>query len=418
MSEKRRDKKGRLLRTGESQREDGRYEYKYKELNGKRKAVYSWRLVESDRHPSGKRYTEPLRTMEDQIRKRLERGEGSNDDVTMDDMFEVLKIMKSGLKLSTRVRLEENYEKYLKPTFGKMRVQDIKYTMIVEYFSNMMRAGYKISTLKNIHSIANGCLRIAVRDGLIRINPCTSVMSDLKHGATEPKKQMPLTREQQDALLNFIKNHNVYRKHYPLFVFLLGTGCRISEAVGIRWDDIDFDNETISINHQVLYYCRNGKGGYVADTPKTKQGIREIPLLPPVKKALRMELKEQMKAGKRSTVDIGGYHNFVFVTKNGYPLANKSVNGLCKMIRTRYNEQETELAKAEHREPNLLPHFTPHTFRHTYCTMLCEERVDIKMIQEIMGHNDIKTTLNIYAKVTDTMKERNYDHIKQAIKIG
>ena len=91
MSEKRRDNKGRLLRQGELQRSDGKYEYRYYDEKGERKSVYSWKLVDTDRIPSGKRCNESLRPMEKRIRRDLEDGIHTHEDrfMCMYSIFEI-----------------------------------------------------------------------------------------------------------------------------------------------------------------------------------------------------------------------------------------------------------------------------------------------------------------------------------------
>ncbi len=75
-----------------------------------------------------------------------------------------------------------------------------------------------------------------------------------------------------------------------------------------------------------------------------------------------------------------------------------------QILRLPYNSQETETAQKEHRNPELLPHFSVHTLRHTFCTRFCEHETNLKVIQEIMGHSDISTTMNICNEAT---KEKN-----------
>ena len=417
MSEKRRDNKGRILRQGESQRKDGKYEYKYRDLNGERRSIYSWRLVENDKIPAGKKKTRSLRELEKEIQKSLLDGTQYKTDVTFNDLFELYMMLKSGLRPQTIAQKEILYKKHLEKPFGNVKIENIKYSTMSSFFSKMLSDGYAISFIQNVYVIANGCCKIALRDGLIQYNPCTSIISELKTKSNRPQPRNPLTVDEQNTFLGFAKQHKKYWRYYPLFVFLLGTGCRIGEALAVTWEDCDFENETISISKSVSFFTFRGESKFRIGKPKTQQGIREIPMIPSVKRALILERKNQFKRGKRSTATIDGYSNFVFISNVGNPYVSKDINKICRDIVNEYNEIELQKATNDNRIPVLLPRITPHIFRHTYCTTLCEKQIDVKVIQSVMGHVDIQTTLNVYTKVTDNMKQTSFDKIRQ-IQIG
>ncbi len=102
---------------------------------------------------------------------------------------------------------------------------------------------------------------MAVRDNIIRKNPSENVMKEFKKRVGKNKGvRHALTIEQQRAFLSYIADSDVFSHWYSLFEFLLGTGCRIGEAIGIRWKDVDFDNRVISINHSVSYFAKREDG--------------------------------------------------------------------------------------------------------------------------------------------------------------
>ena len=118
---------------------------------------------------------------------------------------------------------------------------------------------------------------MAVRDNIIRKNPSDNVMAELKKRIGKNKGvRHALTIEQQRAFLNYIADSDTFSHWYSLFEFLLGTGCRIGEAIGIRWKDVDFDNRVISVNHSVSYFPKKEDGvnkcGYKVFLPKTDSG--------------------------------------------------------------------------------------------------------------------------------------------------
>ena len=104
---------------------------------------------------------------------------------------------------------------------------------------------------------------------------------------------------------------------------------------------------------------------------------------------------------------MNGYHGFLFRNRSGYFLSAHNINRAIERISIAYNAEEMDQAELEDREPNLLPHFSVHNLRHTFCTRLCEKTNDIKFIQQVMGHADFSTTMDIYTHITqESMKEK------------
>lgn len=117
------------------------------------------------------------------------------------------------------------------------------------------------------------------------------------------------------------------------------------------------------------------------------------------------------------TNEIDGYTNFVFSTSEGKVYTLESVNRVIKRIYEDYNKVETERAKKEGREPLLLPHFSAHHLRHTFCTRLCENESNLKVIHSVMGHSDIQTTMDIYAECTQEKKDEVFANLNGKIMI-
>ena len=203
-----------------------------------------------------------------------------------------------------------------------------------------------------------------------------------------------------------------------MFTFFFGTGCRVGEVIGLRWRDIDFKSGSISINHNMIYRPdRNRKCYMQITTPKTSSGCRTIPMLPEVKDALMSEKMRQMREGFCMT-EIDGYNDFIFCNRFNMPYKPEMINKAIERIRTAYNEHETKQAIQENRTPHLIRHFSVHNIRHTFCTRYCENESNIKVIQEIMGHSDITTTMNIYAEATESKKRESFSNLEGKIKIS
>lgn len=171
-----------------------------------------------------------------------------------------------------------------------------------------------------------------------------------------------LTIEQQRAFMEFVANHPVYYHWRPVFRVLLGTGCRVGELVGLRWEDIGLEKRTISINHSLVYDTRReGKEGYTTQSlsislPRTAAGIRVIPMIDSVKNAFELVYEEQQETGFNETA-IDGMSGFIFKNQFGNVLHQQAINAAIRRITADYNYQEEMQAKKEKREPLILPHF-------------------------------------------------------------
>ena len=227
-----------------------------------------------------------------------------------------------------------------------------------------------------------------------------------------------LTIEQQRCFMEYIANHPIYYHWWPMFTILLGTGCRIGEALGLRWQDLDFENRVISINHSLVYYPANGSNKCVlrVSLPKTDAGIRTIPMLDIVKDAFEMLYEEQKENGFNET-EIDGMTGFIFCNRFGSVPNPQTVNHTIKRIANNYNADEVVRAKKEHRDPIMLPNFSCHHLRHTFCTRLCENETNLKVIQSIMGHKNIETTLDIYAEATEKKKQESFENLAAKLDI-
>ena len=185
---------------------------------------------------------------------------------------------------------------------------------------------------------------------------------------------------------------HLYSRLGNLFTVLLGTGLRIGEALALTWNDIDFDAGIITI-YKTMAYKRgeDGKYGYRISPPKTAAGNREIP-----------------KPKKKFVVE--GYTGFVFLNNAGQVYTNSFLYDSIQGIVETYNREELARSNIEGRQPVYLPKISAHIFRHTFCTRMCEQEVNMKVLQDIMGHRNIRTTMEVYAMAT---REKKQDAIKE-----
>lgn len=415
----RKDKKGRTLLKGEYQYTNGRYEYTYTDVNGNKDKVYSWCLTETDKPPKGKTCDKCLRILEAEIRRDIANGIDSKKarNYTLDALFDEHMQNCNDLKKSTKDHFLYTYNKYIHPVLGNRKVTTLKHSTLRNFYADLLqKSGLKISTLEIIHSLIRKVLQDAVKDDILLKNPCDGIMSEFK---TDTTKRKALEEDEQAALINFVSSTKKYRRWLFFLTMALGTGMRIGELLGLCWDDCDFDNEIIHVRHNLLYRrdYASGKYEFHVTTPKSKAGIRVIPMLPEVKRALQEERLRQMSKGFNHCV-IDGVSGFVFTNNRGNVYVPHTINSALERIRKAYNEQEEQAAEQEHREPILIPYFTCHVLRHTFCTRYCENETNLKVIQEIMGHSKISTTMDIYNDATMKKKKESFASLEGKIKIG
>ena len=304
------------------------------------------------------------------------------------------------------------YNTFVRPNFGKQRIAALKKSDVKRFYNYLAdERGLQASTIDSVHTVLHQVLDMAVDDDYIRSNPSDGVLKELKQSHIfKTEKRRGLTKPEQELLLNFLKNHPIYNHWYPIFAVMVGTGLRVGELSGLRWCDIDLDEGIIDINHTLVYYDHrdeNSKTGcyFNVHTPKTEAGKRQVPMLEFVKEAFLMEREYQQLIGLECKVTIDGYTDFIFLNRDGGTFYQGSLNKTIRRIIRDYND---EVLQNGEENPVLLPHFSCHSLRHTFTTRICEAGVNIKVMQDTLGHADISTTLNIYADVTKELKKEEF----------
>ncbi len=419
---KRRDAKNRQLMRGEYQKSDGRYMYRYTDANGKIRYVYSWTLTQTDRAPEGRKTEKCLRELEKEINKDVQDKIDIHNakKLTLNAFFYDYIEQKRELKTTTRRDYKYIYRTYVEETLGRRKIADIRYSDIKKFYNSLIYDSHLLpSSVDRINVVINPVFAVAVRDELIRINPASGIIAEIKKSQCWNQSQKhSLTVEEQAIFVDFLKKDETYNWWLPLFSFLLGTGCRIGEALGLTWSDCDFKSNIISINHNLVYKPDEftNKSVFRIMTPKTEAGIREIPMLADVRQLLLDERERQFKEGFNKS-NIDGYTGFIFTSKANIVHRNSNVNRALIRIVNKYNKQEEELAQKELRKPIFLPHISVHTFRHTFCTRLCENESNLKIIQKIMGHSNISTTMDVYNEATQMKKKESFANLEGKFKI-
>lgn len=328
MVERRKDKKGRVLKEGETQRKDGTYDFRWRTSDGKRHSVYAKTLDE-------------LRAKEEKIRR--DKSDGIRTDaqnVTLNDIYDLWVRLKKGIKDNTFQNYQYMYNQFVYPDFGKLKITQIKRSDIRRFYNLLADERHvKIRTIENIHTVLFQVLNLAVEEEYLRNNPSSNAMKELKQTHNfEMEKRRALTIKEQELFIKYISETKDCYRWKPIFTIMINTGLRIGELTGLRWDDVDFENNTISINHTLVYYNHKVNGCYFSvNTPKTKAGYRTIPMIDVVRNAFLEERKYQKESGVPQDIKIDGYTNFIFINRygnvQGQAVLNKALRRIMRVIR-------------------------------------------------------------------------------------
>ncbi len=412
MSEVRRDNKGRKLFNGESQRKDGKYEYKYHDAWGKRKTVYSWKLTPTDRVPAGKRDDISLREKIKQIQKDLNSNiapDGGN--FTVLELVEKYISQKTGVRHNTRANYNFVVNVIKKESFGQKRIDKIKVSDAREWLIKMQQIdGRGYSSIHTIRGVVRPAFQMAVDDDLLVKNPFEFQLNTVV--VNDSVTREAITRQQERDFLAFVKNDKRFCKYYDGIYILFKTGLRISEFVGLTKKNLDFENSRIIVDHQ-LQRTRDMK--YIIEDTKTESGERMVPMAPEVKEAFQRILANRKNPKVEPMVD--GYSGFLFLDKNGRPMVALHWEKYFQHIREKYNK----IYRVQ------MPKVTPHVCRHTFCSNMAKSGMNPKTLQYIMGHSDISVTLNVYThlnyddaeeemqKVVDTASKKSTTHRNRCV---
>ncbi|MCR5383150.1 MAG: site-specific integrase [Saccharofermentans sp.] len=389
--------KGRIkLKEGEYQRRCGTFEYKWTDRYGMRHSVYAKTI-------------ELLRIKEESIlRDSLDGLRCDNRNITVNSYFEIWKKIKSGIRESTYMTYLKKYNRYIEPEFGKTILKDLSYSKVVYFYKDLIeKQGLSVSSVSSINVVLSMILEIAIRDGVLRSNPCTGAMKELQRKYADTVKEVKaLTQTEQKMLEEFLSKPGTYHCLYPIVTVMLYTGMRVGEIGALRWADINFEKNEINISHTLLFEEKPGQEGsvYSLNPPKTKTSERCIPMSSRVREALLTEKRRQELIGLKSCITIDGYSDFVFLDDKGGLFHYKKLNH--RLDRMSLAIDADIKSKGMVNGLSAFPHVHSHMFRHTFATRMREAGADIKATADIMGHNEVDITLNTYTDTTAEFKKK------------
>lgn len=374
----RRDNKDRPLHTGEYQRKDGKYLFKYY-VDGKANFLSSWRLLKSDRRPAGTRETLSLRELEENLQRELVLDSGmARRTTTVRQQVERYLATKKNMKPNTLQGYRTVQNMLEKEPFYYKKLREVRISDAKLFLLHLQEDGKRYSTIKTVRGILRPAFQMAVDDDIILKNPFSFQMAAIM--VNDAVTREAVTRKQMRAFLKFVHDDVLYNKYYEVVYILFHTGMRISEFFGLTLDDVDLRNRNIHIDHQLI---RVDMKLYVTST-KTNAGTRVLPMSDEVYEMFQRIVEKRRP--QRNEKRVEGYKGFLFVDKEGLPLVAMHWEHRFKHMVGRYNEIYKEQ----------LPKITPHVCRHTFCSNMAKSVMNPKTLQYLMGHSDIGVTMNTY----------------------
>ncbi len=376
---KRRDSKHRILRRGETVREDGLYQFKY-HVNGKPKFVYSWRLEPTDKLPQGKKPCLSLRELEKQIGYDLDsQMDPTKKNMTVLELVDRYLATKTGMKPSTEANYRFTQKILSKEDFGGKRIGDVKTSDAKLFLIKMQNDGRGYASVKTVRGVLRPAFQMAVDDDYLQKNPFGFQLAGVVINDSVTREA--ISKDQMRKFLRFIRTDNCYCKYYEAVYILFHTGMRISEFCGLTISDLDMENKIINIDHQLQ---RTSKMEYIVESTKTNAGTRKIPMTDEAFRCFQAILEDRGTPPLEKMV--GGRTGFLYLDDDGMPLVAMHWESRFNRMVNRYNEIYREQ----------LPNITPHVCRHTYCSNQAKAGMNPKTLQYLMGHSDIGVTMNVY----------------------
>lgn len=366
---KRKDSKGRVLKSGESQRQNGSYEYRYTDSRGKRHSVYAPTLDE-------------LRKKETEIQKdALDGIDNAAGEITVAELVDRYMSLRRDLKQNSIRAYSTGVNRIHAASFGQRKIKTVKKSDAMAFLISLHDEGLKQNTIGIVHNILRPSFEMAVEDDAIRKNPFKFKLCDII--PNDADKRTALTKSQQELYLSFIRDYG-HDNYYEDIEILLQTGLRVSELYGLTRADIDFDKRRIFINKQL---CRTADRPYFITEPKTKSGVRCVPMSDRAYIAFRRVL--QNRTAPKVEMIVDGHAGFLFLDKDGRPKVGMHLQNYMRLMQKKFIKLYG----------NVTPNITPHVLRHTFCSNMAAAGIDPKSLQTIMGHSNVSVTYDVYTHV-------------------
>lgn len=346
---------------------------------------------------------------------------------------------KLNLKYNSQIGYSQIMEKHLKPTFGSYKLKSLTSASVQEYVNQLRIRGMARTSVIGILSVLNTAYEYAIEPlGYIKENPCQRVK--MPKFELEPKQRYIIKPEEFRSIIERFPEGSPY--YVPLMIGYY-TGLRISETFGLTWNDVDFENRTLSVNkitvkrnygvHSKKVIEKKGKreekAAWYFGTPKTRSSIRTIKfgdnLYTVLKNAYTSQKKNRLAYGeyyidhylKPEKDEKGSTIYRIIPVERCIECALEKVEMICVHENGGYTSTDSfkYCSRVIHNELKLA--FDYHSLRHTHATILMENGADPKDVQTRLGHSNVATTMQVYTHATEKMADRSVSIFEEAVNI-
>lgn len=371
-------------------RKDGRWCAAYYDEKYIRHYVYGKTQAEVKRKLKEKRNEQ---TIEKSVEEQQEQ-----QSITFQEWIEefLVNYKKNEIKITTYEGYIRIYRKHIKDTqIGKTVLNRVTTEMLQGYYNDKLNEGYNSKTVRAIGIVIGAALNMAVKLKMLPENPnrYTSIPKKKKYEAAV------LSAEEVRRIVKEAKAEEIY----PIVVTTVYTGMRKGEVMALKWENVDFQKRRIYIKNSLCRIegdqpdengCRHAR--YEILEPKTKESVRMVPMLDEVYDALMLQ-KDRQESDKQRYRDIYLDQGLVFADLCGDYLPQRQFMDKYHAFLKKYGITDIRF----------------HDLRHTFATLLIESDVSMKVVQELLGHSTITTSMDIYTHVSDEKKEQALDRLRQ-----
>lgn len=293
------------------------------------------------------------------------------------------------LKPKSFDRLEQTLTYQVIPYIGNLQVAAIQADDVQKMLNTLKSKGMAYSTIKKAYDAVNECFRTGMIKRTVTGNPALGVTVPAKKTFAKAKIKC-YTKEESDALceaaVRCYRNGKMIYRLGNAVPLALNTGLRLAELVGLKWEDISFDDRILTVSEtRVTVKDRTGKSGnkYVIieqDSAKTESSERSI------------YINDEALAALAQLHEVTGAFKYVLSTENGNPLNPRYMDRMLRKIAVSAGFSEDKI-------------FGPHALRHSFASRLFENGEDVKTVSEIIGHSDITITYNTYIHLINEQKK-------------
>jgi len=322
--------------------------------------------------------------------RRLDLGEPieQTDQSFSDFLKQWLQVTEQRVKPRTLEIYQDIAERFLKPALGKHKLANVGAADIQKLYANLAERGLSGKTIALIHAVLTHCFRRALKWDLIRRNPMVAVDPP----RIERREMKSLTAEQARAFLQAADEG----LHGCLLAFLLATGCRPSEALALKWSDVNLSSGSVTIQRNLT---RLIGGKWVFSDPKTARGRRTIPLAGGMLKRLSEHRRRQNEARLKAGSEWQN-HDLVFCSPFGEPNGEGLIrHAFLKAIK----------------RAKLPAHFRPYDLRHSAASLLIAAGLSPKAVSERLGHAHIAITLEVYSHTLPGVQEQASERLEKLL---